>query len=1005
MTPEMAPTGLSAPSSNTSGSSTMTIPSVEAPGREIGWLKSDLLPNKDTHTEEASVPEKAEGEAVEPGPAPAPLAIVPVPQATVPTPAIVPAEAVVRKAGKDDFNTKGMEQLPTEAVDRKEFIQLTHPRDVSSFRSFSSSRPKSYILPWSLCQTWKGMEKLIKQSYRGNENAIKQIDEGSYNVLFDNGIVEPAFWEMLAKPGWAVSIQLNSTESESRPDLPVGDEDKSKLKPDLPVTYAVKIKYTVDYHRKEHGGRGDFLSSFSSNEHPVLETVASKTGGVRSVLEVKTSVTLGSDSTRNNSLMQDMKSSKNPPKIDSQDQISETRLHIHSPLLLNVLRAIIKYSSAAPTGDRIDQLTQGVFTHPFHDLFHYRNELVAYKDNTADGPRTNHTAEYNEECDQHIDLLLQYLKDEPAVKVLAQEAMWVNELEAPGTTFAAFWLLMKPGSDVYVHEGGQLNAYVVDKVAGGIRYGFQGLQPVQASSYKVTVWNLVFDGKTIRRKSKTVGVPVFDDKREIRSLPLFPTRFQDKLDGGKRRQQLIERGEKGFKFAKGPTFLEYTGAGLRPGWRRYDRARVVVEHESRPWESKEFELLHDWKFSVSEKDDHNEKSLLGRMSRLSEKDGLGNGARSPRCECSHCTNHDAGRGKYTPVTFSNYDSISPREMEALSDHQYLVYTSHVYAFVLKDRAYDLLDVGGLSNPKLVEDAIDQLVMRPESNKNTIKAIAKTYADSGQSELFRADFIHGKGEGQIFLLHGPPGTGKTLTAESVAEYTRRPLLSITAADLGHDPAELEKNLLRFFKDANNWDAIVLLDEADVYLEQRSVSDLRRNSIVSIFLRALDYFQGILFLTTNRVGRFDEAFMSRIHVSIGYQPLDQDARDQIWDNLFRKLRDDHIKNGAPKIGYEYDAKEYVKRNPDVRDLNWNGREIRNAFQTAVALATFDSNEARQKGKQSIPEVKEKHLKQIVKMYAEFKKYMVATHNDISDVDRAFTHGNRDDKFFGSKVTDDK
>jgi SpoVK/Ycf46/Vps4 family AAA+-type ATPase len=77
---------------------------------------------------------------------------------------------------------------------------------------------------------------------------------------------------------------------------------------------------------------------------------------------------------------------------------------------------------------------------------------------------------------------------------------------------------------------------------------------------------------------------------------------------------------------------------------------------------------------------------------------------------------------------------------------------------------DLLDVSGLDNPRIVENAIDQLVMRPETNKDTIKAIVKTYADSsGQAELFSADFIHGKGEGQIFLLHGPPGTGKTLTA--------------------------------------------------------------------------------------------------------------------------------------------------------------------------------------------------------------------------------------------------
>jgi ATP-dependent Clp protease ATP-binding subunit ClpA len=73
---------------------------------------------------------------------------------------------------------------------------------------------------------------------------------------------------------------------------------------------------------------------------------------------------------------------------------------------------------------------------------------------------------------------------------------------------------------------------------------------------------------------------------------------------------------------------------------------------------------------------------------------------------------------------------------------------------------------------------------------------------------------------------------------------------------------------------------------------------------VFLRALDYFQGILFLTTNRVGHFDEAFMSRIHLSLGYEPLSNNAREKIWDNLFKKLQQDH-KRGGPEITYEYDA----------------------------------------------------------------------------------------------------
>jgi hypothetical protein len=49
----------------------------------------------------------------------------------------------------------------------------------------------------------------------------------------------------------------------------------------------------------------------------------------------------------------------------------------------------------------------------------------------------------------------------------------------------------------------------------------------------------------------------------------------------------------------------------------------------------------------------------------------------------------------------------------------------------------------------------------------------------------------------------------------------------------------------------WGAILLLDEADVFLEKRNMHDIHRNALVSIFLRQLEYFQGILFLTTNRV----------------------------------------------------------------------------------------------------------------------------------------------------------
>jgi len=71
---------------------------------------------------------------------------------------------------------------------------------------------------------------------------------------------------------------------------------------------------------------------------------------------------------------------------------------------------------------------------------------------------------------------------------------------------------------------------------------------------------------------------------------------------------------------------------------------------------------------------------------------------------------------------------------------------------------------------------------------------------------------------------------------------------------------------------------------------------------------------------------------------------------------------------------------------------------AFQTAVALAVFDSNTAKARescDEDIIPEVKERHLSQVVSMSAAFKKYITSTHEGIDDSDLAYKHGDRDDK----------
>lgn len=87
-------------------------------------------------------------------------------------------------------------------------------------------------------------------------------------------------------------------------------------------------------------------------------------------------------------------------------------------------------------------------------------------------------------------------------------------------------------------------------------------------------------------------------------------------------------------------------------------------------------------------------------------------------------------------------------------------------------------------------------------------------------------------------------------------------------------------------ASHFKAILPLDEADVFVEQRANSDINRNALICVFLRKLEYYDGILFLSTNRVKTIDEAIASRIHLALRYPTLDQSARKAVWKSFLER-----------------------------------------------------------------------------------------------------------------------
>jgi ATPase family associated with various cellular activities (AAA) len=267
---------------------------------------------------------------------------------------------------------------------------------------------------------------------------------------------------------------------------------------------------------------------------------------------------------------------------------------------------------------------------------------------------------------------------------------------------------------------------------------------------------------------------------------------------------------------------------------------------------------------------------------------------------------------YTQFTDDNYSIRNDDDaFQELDDTQLWMTEPYVYGFSFVTKEWGRFLVDNISAIQFRERAFDQLVL-DDDKKQMVKALVTNGA--GQF----TDIISGKGGGCIFLLHGAPGVGKTLTAEAIAELLHRPLYSVSVGELGTNVESLEKNLREILDVAQIWNAVILIDEADIFLEKRTSGDIQRNACVGVLLKLLEYHQGVLFLTTNRVTEFDTAFYSRISVALKYGELTENARGQIWANLL---------DAAGISGMD---------NEELAKLDLNGRQIKNTLRLAQSLA---------------------------------------------------------------------
>lgn len=269
----------------------------------------------------------------------------------------------------------------------------------------------------------------------------------------------------------------------------------------------------------------------------------------------------------------------------------------------------------------------------------------------------------------------------------------------------------------------------------------------------------------------------------------------------------------------------------------------------------------------------------------------------------------------TGISDPRDDSNQNKGVEVPED-QYWRFLPNLYGFSMALKQWGLLQLEGLSDVKWRDNAWDSLVLEADS-KDMVHSLVK-YHGKGFT-----DIIEGKGGGCIFLLHGKPGLGKTATAEAVAEILHKPLYSVSIGELGTTPDGLEANLRSILDVATIWNSVILMDEADIFLEARDHRDILRNALVGVFLRVLEYHNGVLFLTTNRVKDIDPAFFSRISMALNYSESEAKTKN-IWRNLL-------VAAGL---------------NPDwatqMENIKINGRQIKNAIHMAQTFALSKGRE---------------------------------------------------------------
>ncbi|KAI0561190.1 AAA+ ATPase [Gracilaria domingensis] len=262
------------------------------------------------------------------------------------------------------------------------------------------------------------------------------------------------------------------------------------------------------------------------------------------------------------------------------------------------------------------------------------------------------------------------------------------------------------------------------------------------------------------------------------------------------------------------------------------------------------------------------------------------------------------------------------------DHMVLDYVAG-----LSTELDEIMDSARCYSPKIDMESVilpkkmKELVLQRVENFEVFRRLRK---EVGFDDIVRY------GKGLTLFFHGKSGTGKTLFANALASHLKKKLLVVDFASLNSSKHSNEEAYRIVFREARVHGAIVFMDECDELFESRD----RGGKGVTVALREMETFDGIMILATNRPQMLDEAMHRRIALSLMFEPPDAKLRLSIWQK--------HI----PK-------KLQLADDVDLRvlalEFELTGGFIKNAVFQALAQAVSRVQEQRKKEKKANGEVK--------------------------------------------------